>query len=99
MISILGGAPRKLRDNVARAWVSPDGSRIVFVSSDKEIWLMNAAGEEPRRILVAPEADRLLDGPSGEGLAISGALTGRPTCLDRDRRTVHFIRPAGDLDR
>ncbi len=54
-VSILGGAPRKLRDNASSASVSPDGSRIVFASSlsemgAHEIWVMSAQGDEPRRL-------------------------------------------------
>jgi dipeptidyl aminopeptidase/acylaminoacyl peptidase len=80
VISILGGPPRKLRDNVARASVSPDGSQIAFVSGDKGIWLMNADGEEPRRILVAPEADSFVS---------AGLLPGRQRIL---YGRFHFVR-------
>jgi eukaryotic-like serine/threonine-protein kinase len=49
--SILGGSPVKIRDDVGTASVSPDGSLIAFVSGGKEVWLMSANGEEPRRLL------------------------------------------------
>jgi Tol biopolymer transport system component len=43
---------RKLRDNAWLAAPSPDGSSVAFISADyREIWLMNANGEEPRRLL------------------------------------------------
>jgi serine/threonine protein kinase len=57
-ISILGGSPLKLRDAARLATVSPNGSRIAFLSGDaKEIWLMKRNGEEPRRLVAASERD------------------------------------------
>jgi eukaryotic-like serine/threonine-protein kinase len=79
-ISILGGAPRKLRDDVAAAAASPDGSRIAFVTAlaetsfatmGKEIWLMGANGEEARKIIAAPEAESFIAAwlfPTGQRL-------------------------------
>jgi Tol biopolymer transport system component/predicted Ser/Thr protein kinase len=59
-ISVLGGTPRKLRDDAGQASASPDGSQIAFVTRDgKEIWLMGANGEEPRRIISAAEGEFL----------------------------------------
>ncbi len=61
-ISILGGAPRKLRDDAGRASVSPDGSQIAYVSgrSQSEIWVMGANGENPRKRLQGAAGDRFL---------------------------------------
>ncbi len=51
-ISILGGAPRRLREDAGGASASPDGSHIAFTSGNgEEIWLMGANGEEPQRIV------------------------------------------------
>jgi eukaryotic-like serine/threonine-protein kinase len=59
-VSVLGGTPRKLRDDAGQASASLDGSQITFVSGDgKEIWLMHANGEEPRRIIAAAEGEFL----------------------------------------
>jgi serine/threonine protein kinase len=59
-VSVLGGTPRKLRDDAGQASASLDGSQITFVSGDgKEIWLMRANGEEPRRIIAAAEGEFL----------------------------------------
>jgi DNA-binding winged helix-turn-helix (wHTH) protein/Tol biopolymer transport system component len=55
VVSVLGGAPRKLRDK-AIAWsVSPDGSAIAFGASkgsfgDREIWVMGPSGEQARKL-------------------------------------------------
>jgi serine/threonine protein kinase len=55
MASMLGGAPRKLRDN-ATAWsVSPDGSLISFGTNkgklgEREIWLMGSSGDQARKL-------------------------------------------------
>jgi hypothetical protein len=56
--SVIGGAPRELREK-GHAWsVSPDGSRIAF--SNKvvwygygDIWIMQVDGEEPRKLMEA----------------------------------------------
>jgi len=57
-ISVLGGTLRKLRDDAGQASASPDGSQIAFVSGDnKEIWIMGANGEEPRRIIADDDAE------------------------------------------
>ncbi len=62
VISVMGGPPRKLRD-AADAWsVSPDGSLIAFGTGlsffkNREIWLMGAQGEEPRRFVSGSEDD------------------------------------------
>jgi serine/threonine protein kinase len=55
MFSVLGGTPRKLRDN-ALAWsVSPDGSSISFGTNEgklgpRELWLMTNNGEQERKL-------------------------------------------------
>jgi Tol biopolymer transport system component len=62
VISVLGGPPRKLRDD-ADAWsVSPDGTLIAFGTGPSfirngEIWLMGAQGEEARRFISGSEDD------------------------------------------
>jgi serine/threonine protein kinase len=60
MASMLGGAPRKLRDN-AFAWsVSRDGSLIAFGTNkgrlgEREIWLMASSGDQARRLFDTDE--------------------------------------------
>ncbi len=56
-LSLLTGTPLKLMDKAAAGLVSPDGSRIAYLSelpSGSELWLMNADGANPRRI-AAPD--------------------------------------------
>jgi serine/threonine protein kinase/Tol biopolymer transport system component len=61
-ISVMGGPPHKLRDD-ADVWsVSPDGNLIAFGTGtsffrNREIWLMSAQGEEPRRFVSGSEDD------------------------------------------
>ena len=55
MVSVLGGAPRKLRDNAVAYSVSPDGTLISFGTNqgragDREIWLMGPNGEQARKL-------------------------------------------------
>jgi len=52
LISTVTGNPRLLLENARGATVSPDDKRITFKKrTDKEIWLMGANGENPRRLL------------------------------------------------
>lgn len=73
-ISILGGAPRRLRDNAGRASVSPDGTHLAYIAarSQSEIWVMGANGESPRKLLQGAVGDRFLQvqwSPDGERIA------------------------------
>jgi DNA-binding winged helix-turn-helix (wHTH) protein/Tol biopolymer transport system component len=53
-LSLLGGQPRKLMDNVGAGTVSPDGKRIAFTTSlpcwGRELWVMGADGSNPHKI-------------------------------------------------
>jgi eukaryotic-like serine/threonine-protein kinase len=60
IVSVLGGAPRKLRDNAVAYAISPDGSTIAFGTSkgalgDREIWLMGVNGENARKLYESDE--------------------------------------------
>jgi Tol biopolymer transport system component/DNA-binding winged helix-turn-helix (wHTH) protein len=73
-ISIMGGTPRKLADEGQAARVSPDGSKIAFLSGkfdQSEIWLMQADGGEAKKVVRADEADfsPVAWAPDGRGLA------------------------------
>jgi len=70
-ISVVGGTIRKLRDDAWGASPSPDGSRVAFYSAN-EIWVMEADGEEPRRVTSLEKGDwfdRLNWSPDGQRLA------------------------------
>jgi len=54
-VSVLGGAPRKLRDEAMSSTVAPDGSAISYGANkgafgDREIWLMDQNGEHARKL-------------------------------------------------
>ena len=58
--SVLGGAPRKLRDNSVIYSVSPDGSLISFGTNkgkfgEREIWVMGPNGDQARKFEEAKE--------------------------------------------
>jgi Tol biopolymer transport system component len=62
IISVMGGPPRKLRDEADPWAVSPDGTLIAFGTGPSfirygEIWLMGAQGEEPRRFVAGSAND------------------------------------------
>jgi Tol biopolymer transport system component len=59
-ISLAGSKPRKIRDNAVAWSVSPDGSLISFGTKkgrlgEREIWLMDSAGERARRLFDTDE--------------------------------------------
>ena len=74
-IPILGGEPRKLRENVWRAAVSPDGSLIAFLDAafpPRAVQVMGPNGENPRKIVEAGAEDSFVElawSPDGERLA------------------------------
>ena len=77
-LSILGGAPRKLRDEGWAPTVSPDGSQIVFLKSPAfgdtglEIWLMGTNGGGEKKLVSASRADVLASpvwSPDGRSIA------------------------------
>ena len=62
VVSVMGGPPRKLRDDASPWAVSPDGSLIAFGTGRGffrygEIWLMGPQGEEARRLVAGSEDD------------------------------------------
>ena len=62
VVSVMGGPPRKLRDDASPWAVSPDGTLIAFGTGSSfggygEIWLMGAKGEEPHRLVAGSEDD------------------------------------------
>ena len=57
-VSIIGGIPRRLRDDGLEASVSPDGSEIAFVDSKRShVWVMGANGEDPHPMVTSGGAD------------------------------------------
>jgi Tol biopolymer transport system component/DNA-binding winged helix-turn-helix (wHTH) protein len=74
-ISVMGGTPRKLAQEGVAARVSPDGSKIAFLSGKferTEIWLMQGDGSDARQVVKAAEdADfsPVAWAPDGRGLA------------------------------
>jgi len=59
-VSVLGGAARKLIDDGDQGAVSPDGTRIAFVSGDynrQELWVMGADGEHPKKLVARDGGD------------------------------------------
>ncbi len=63
-----------MRDDAGRAAVSPDGTRIAFITSRlaNEIWVMGTSGEQPRKLLEGTTDDRFLQlqwSPDGARIA------------------------------
>jgi len=75
--SVMGGAPRKFREEGTVSAVSPDGSSVALTANtgrvgDREIWLIGSDGTNPRKFLEVDQ-DSSLQGPSWspEGQRIS----------------------------
>jgi eukaryotic-like serine/threonine-protein kinase len=63
-VSVLGGAPHKLRDDAVAYSVSPDGSLVGFGTNEgrignRAIWLMGPNGERARKLFAADEESSL----------------------------------------
>ncbi len=77
VVSVMGGPPRKLRDNGSPWAVSPDGTLIAFGTGNGagdygELWVMGAQGEDPRRLVAASEDDKFMGAawsPDGQRIA------------------------------
>jgi len=64
LASVLGGAPRKLRDHAVAWSVSPDGSSISFGTNkgalgERETWLVSPSGEQARRLYEVGEKNAI----------------------------------------
>ncbi len=91
VVSVLGGPPHRLRDNVWYGQPSPDGSRIVYCGGEiesgnysKEFWLMGAQGDNPRKFLSAAEGEGLAWpawSPDGQRIAYMRGHGGE-TCIE-----------------
>jgi Tol biopolymer transport system component/DNA-binding winged helix-turn-helix (wHTH) protein len=93
-VTLLGGAPRKLRDD-AEAWsVSPDGSLISFGTGkgrfgDREVWLMGSNGENPQKLYDTDENSAIHHFtwlPGGQRVAYIRTDRSGDTLLSRDLR-------------
>jgi Tol biopolymer transport system component len=64
VFSVMGGAPRKIRENAWGWSVSPDGSFITFSTKLRrygysDVWVMDAKGEQARQVQEAGEKSEL----------------------------------------
>jgi len=95
-VSILGGPPRRLRDDVKHAVISPDGSWIAFVTvRGKQIWVMEPGGGQPHPILSLPQEDDVLGlawSPDGRHLA----YTKRHVDTDKFETAIDYCDIRGD---
>jgi Tol biopolymer transport system component len=98
-LSLFGAAPQKLIGNAGPASVSPDGSRIAFVTSPRnsgdQLWVMGADGSNPRKIAEASPPE----GPTHAGSSIVSPAwspnSRRIACIEH--RWVHAFAPLKDL--
>jgi len=86
--SVSGGEPRKLRDDAGPWSLSPDGSLIAFgTSSGREIWLMDADGEHPRKLYGRKDNNFMMDAkwaPDGQRMVYTKIDQSGATLESRD---------------
>ncbi len=104
LVSVLGEAPRKIRDNAIAYSVSPDGSLVAFGQNkgrlgEHEIWLTGPDGEQARK-LYGPAEDSsigwLTFSPDGRQIIYVNADASGATLVSRDLRgpAVTTLLPA-----
>jgi serine/threonine protein kinase len=82
-VSLLGGLPRKLRDDGIVGSISPDGSFVAILSNwekvgPREVWLMGPEGEQARKLWEVDANSAVVDvqwSPDGRQLAYLKAGT------------------------
>jgi eukaryotic-like serine/threonine-protein kinase len=97
-VSIFGGSPRWLQDDIWRAAVSPDGTAIAFIRARnprRDVWVMGSGGEQPRCLITgeaddtfwqvgwSPDSRRVVYGKN-RGIAGIGAGRRSIECADRN---------------
>ncbi len=94
LVSVLGAAPRKVRDTAYSYSVSPDGSLISFGTNkgrfgDREIWLMDASGEHARKLFDCGEDSSiggLIWSPNGQRMLYTIVDDSGQSVISRDPR-------------
>jgi serine/threonine protein kinase len=104
VVSILGGAPQKLRDKAVAYAVSPVDSLIAFTTNKgRELWLMGPSGEQTRKIYETPSDSPILGmlwTPDGRRIVYGqGDQAGGGTVLSRDLEGGPEVRllPLSDM--
>jgi Tol biopolymer transport system component len=60
VVPLIGGVPRKIRDDGIEASVSPDDSQIAFVAANRRsLWAMSANGDEVHQLLAVGPDEQL----------------------------------------
>ncbi len=77
ILSLVGEAPKQFREGARGQSISPDGTTIAFTTSpsamaDRDIWLIDANGDNPRKVVAGDEAtgyDQVNWSPGGQRIA------------------------------
>jgi DNA-binding winged helix-turn-helix (wHTH) protein/Tol biopolymer transport system component len=106
-LSILGGEPQKIMSDAWVGSVSPDGSRIAYLSSNNvgDLWIMDSDGANARKVVAGPEPDkggtgqdviyRVVWSPTGQHLAyIQEHFRNTPAPVEAIR-SLRIVDPGG----
>jgi DNA-binding winged helix-turn-helix (wHTH) protein/Tol biopolymer transport system component len=85
IVPVVGGPPRKLRADAGVESISPDGTLVAFTTDTHNLWLMNANGEQVRKLYsLEPDVWNFRFSPNGERLMYTDYSTG-----DLESRDLH----------
>jgi len=109
VVSVSGGAPRKLRDEAIAYAISPDGSLLSFGANkgnygDREIWLMRPDGEQARKLYDTGEDSSIgvyYWSPDGQRIIYSKIDGSGNTLLSRDLKggPVTVLFPPSEMEK
>ncbi|MGE5114334.1 MAG: LpqB family beta-propeller domain-containing protein [Acidobacteriaceae bacterium] len=101
-VSALGGLPRKLADQAQQPAVSPDGTQIAFLAGPEfnhELWVMQANGENRRKLLSFPASivGTPTWSPDGRHIAVVRGLYSKETMDERTAINVIEVRSGNSV--
>ena len=106
LVPVRGGQPEKLRDHAAAYSVSRDGSLIAFGANkgkfgDREIWLMDVNGQNPRKLFESDENSAIFGLvwlPGGQRVSYSVMNESGGSLVSRDMNGGNLVNLLSDKE-